>query len=42
MAIAVLVRVALWRGADPWLRLTASAMLAQQCVVTFYAVAGRY
>jgi hypothetical protein len=42
MAIAVLVRVALWRGADPWLRLTASAMLVQQCVVIFYAAAGRY
>jgi hypothetical protein len=42
MAIAVLVRVALWRAADPWLRLTASAMLVQQCVVIFYAAAGRY
>ena len=41
-AIAVLVRVAAWRGADPWLRLTASAMLVQQCVVIFYAPAGRY
>ena len=41
-AIAVLVRVAVWRGADPWLRLTASAMLVQQCVVIFYAPAGRY
>jgi len=27
---------------DPWLRLTAWATLAQQCVGIFYATAGRY
>src|SRR5262249_31175162 len=35
-AILVLVRVALWRGADPWLRLTAFATLAQHGVALFY------
>jgi hypothetical protein len=41
-AIAVLVRVAVWKQIDPWLRLTAWATLAQQCVGIFYATAGRY
>jgi hypothetical protein len=41
-AIVVLVRVALWRRAEPWLRLTAAATLAQQVVGLFYAGAGRY
>ena len=41
-AILVLVRVALWRGADPWLRLTAGATLAQHCVALFYPGDGRY
>jgi hypothetical protein len=41
-AIVVLVRVAVWREMDPWLRLTAWATLAQQCVGIFYAPAGRY
>jgi hypothetical protein len=41
-AIAVLVRVALWRAADPWLRLTALATLVQQGVAIFYVSAGRY
>jgi hypothetical protein len=41
-AILVLVRVALWRGADPWLRLTALATLAQHCVALFYPGDGRY
>jgi hypothetical protein len=41
-ALAVLVRVALWRKADPWLRLTACATLVQHCVGLFYATAGRY
>jgi hypothetical protein len=40
--IAVLVRVALWRRADHWLRLTALAILVQQCIGVFYATAGRY
>ena len=40
--IVVLVRVALWRRAEPWLRLTAGATLAQQGVGLFYAGAGRY
>jgi hypothetical protein len=42
LAIVVLVRVAVWREIDPWLRLTACATLAQQCVGIFYAPAGRY
>jgi hypothetical protein len=41
-AILVLARVALWHGANPWLRLTASATLVQQTVGIFYATAGRY
>jgi hypothetical protein len=41
-AIAVLLRVVLMRGADPWLRLTAGATLAQHGVVLVYAAAGRY
>src|SRR5215831_4712449 len=41
-AILVLVRVALWRGADPWLRLTAFATLAQHGVALFYPADGRY
>jgi hypothetical protein len=41
-AIVVLVRMALWRGAEPWLRLTAVATLVQQAVGLFYASAGRY
>jgi hypothetical protein len=41
-AILVLLRVALWRGADPWLRLTALATLAQHGVALFYPGDGRY
>ncbi|HEY7662966.1 MAG TPA: hypothetical protein VH934_07580 [Xanthobacteraceae bacterium] len=41
-ALAILVRVAIWPKVDPWLRLTAWATLAQQCVGLFYATAGRY
>jgi hypothetical protein len=41
-AIAVLARVAVRGGVDPWLRLTACATLVQQCVGIFYATAGRY
>jgi hypothetical protein len=41
-AILVLVRVALWRRADPWLRLTALATLAQHGVALFYPADGRY
>jgi len=41
-AILVLIRVALWRAADPWLRLTALATLAQHCVALFYPGDGRY
>src|SRR6185436_8149830 len=36
-AIVVLVRVALWRRAEPWLRLAAVATLVQQVVGLFYA-----
>ena len=35
-------RVAIWRGADPWLRLTALATLVQHGVAIFYVSAGRY
>jgi hypothetical protein len=41
-ALVIVARMALWRNIDPWLRLTASATLAQQCVGIFYATAGRY
>jgi hypothetical protein len=41
-AIIVLIRVAAWGGADPWLRLTAGATLVQQCVGLFYLTGGRY
>jgi hypothetical protein len=41
-AIVVLVRVALWREAAPWLRLTACATLVQHGVGLVYASAGRY
>jgi len=41
-AIAVLIRVLMWKQADPWLRLIAFATLAQQAVGIFYAPAGRY
>ena len=41
-ALVVLVRVAVWKQIDPWLRLVAWATLAQQCVGIFYAPAGRY
>jgi hypothetical protein len=41
-AIAVLVRVALGRRFDGWLRLTALAMLAQHPVALFYLSADRY
>jgi hypothetical protein len=34
--------MALWRRAEPWLRLTAVATLVQQAVGLFYASAGRY
>jgi hypothetical protein len=41
-AILVLLRVALWRRADAWLRLTALATLAQHGVALFYPGDGRY
>ena len=45
-AIVIVARMALWNKIDPpidpWLRLTAWATLAQQCVGIFYATAGRY
>ena len=41
-AIVILIRVALWRAADPWLRLTAFATLVQHGVALFYASSGRY
>jgi hypothetical protein len=41
-ALVVLVRVVLWRAADPWLRLLALATLAQHGVGLFYVIAGRY
>jgi len=41
-AVVVLVRVAVWRRAEPWLRLTAAATLVQHCVALIYSDAGRY
>jgi hypothetical protein len=41
-ALLVLFRMLLRKSADPWLRLTAGATLAQQTVGIFYAPAGRY
>jgi hypothetical protein len=41
-AIVVVVRVAMWKRADPWLRLTACATLVQQCVGIFILPYGRY
>ncbi len=41
-ALAVLLRMALRRGSDPWLRLTAWAVLAQHCVNLFFLTYGRY
>ena len=41
-AILVVIRMALWREVDPWLRLTALATLIQQGVGLFYAPAARY
>jgi hypothetical protein len=41
-AVVVLVRVVLWWQADPWLRLTALATLAQHGVALIYSDAGRY
>jgi hypothetical protein len=41
-AVVVLVRVAVWGRVDPWLRLTASATLAQHGVGLFYLTHGRY
>jgi hypothetical protein len=42
VALIIVVRVALRRGFDPWLRLTACASLAQQCVNLFFLTYGRY
>jgi hypothetical protein len=41
-ALVIVARMALWNKIDPWLRLTAWATLAQQCVGILYATAGRY
>jgi hypothetical protein len=41
-AIVILIRVMLWKGADPWLRLTAAATLVQHGVALVYASSGRY
>jgi hypothetical protein len=41
-ALVVLVRVALWRAADPWLRLIALATLVQHSVALFFVITGRY
>jgi hypothetical protein len=42
VAVAVLVRVAVWARADPWLRLLAAATLAQHCVAILLVAQGRY
>jgi hypothetical protein len=41
-AVVVLVRVALWRSADPWLRLIALATLVQHGVGLFFLLYERY
>ncbi len=41
-AIVILIRVILWKAADPWLRLTAAATLVQHGVALVYASSGRY
>jgi hypothetical protein len=41
-AIVVLVRVALWRSADPWLRLIALATLVQHGVGLLFILYARY
>jgi hypothetical protein len=41
-AVVILIRVMLWKAADPWLRLTAAATLVQHGVALFYASSGRY
>ncbi len=41
-AIVILIRVMLWKAADPWLRLTAAATLVQHGVALVYASSGRY
>ena len=41
-AIVILIRVMVWKAADPWLRLTAAATLVQHGVALFYAGSGRY
>jgi hypothetical protein len=41
-AIVIVIRVAVWKRADPWLRLTACATAIQQCVGIFYIIHGRY
>jgi hypothetical protein len=41
-AVVIVLRVAAWRRADPWLRLTACATAVQQCVPIFYIIYGRY
>jgi hypothetical protein len=41
-AIVILVRVMLWKAAEPWLRLTAAATLVQHGVALVYAGSGRY
>jgi hypothetical protein len=41
-AIVILIRVILWKAADPWLRLTAAATLVQHGAALVYASSGRY
>jgi len=41
-AIAIVLRVAAARGADPWLRLVAAAVAVQHCVGIFFIPHGRY
>jgi hypothetical protein len=41
-AIVILIRVMLWKAADPWLRLTAAATMVQHGVALVYASSGRY
>jgi hypothetical protein len=41
-AIVILIRVMLWKAAEPWLRLTAAATVVQHGVALVYASSGRY
>jgi len=41
-AIVILIRTAMRRGTDPWLRLIAGATVVQQCIGLLFVIHGRY